>query len=168
MTRMVYFASVPEEIRERYKKTAYIFACMQCMMKEGLSYREYFRKYRNFTGRQDGTASAETPPGRTHRLRLPGIHSRPGYGRQMFCGEAFAWNPTIEGTKCEETTYLTADGVETFTRTKEWPSHVVETPYGDYEVADHPIIGDGGFPEIPRPQLSFSTKNPRRLSTFGG
>lgn len=137
MTRMVYFAPVPEEIRERYEKTAYIFACMQCMMKEGLSYREYFRKVQELYREAgwDGQWQKHHqggPTGYACREFIAG----PDTEGKMFCGEAFAWNPTIEGTKCEETTCLTADGVETFTRTKEWPSHVVETPYGDYEVAD--------------------------------
>ena len=40
--------------------------------------------------------------------------------------KSFMWdrlmrNPTIRGTKCEETTYLTDENVEIFTRTKEWP-----------------------------------------------
>lgn len=37
MTRMVYFGAIPSEIEERYKKTSHIFACMQHIMKEGLS-----------------------------------------------------------------------------------------------------------------------------------
>lgn len=42
----------------------------------------------------------------------------------------------VQGTKCEETTYLTDENVEIFTRTNDWPCTVVETPYGDMEVAD--------------------------------
>lgn len=51
-------------------------------------------------------------------------------------GQVYAWNPTIQGTKCEETTYLGDDGVETFTRTKEWSCTIVQTPYETFEVAD--------------------------------
>ena len=104
MTRMVYFAPVPEEIRERYEKTAYIFACMQCMMKEGLSYREYFRKVQELYREAgwDGQWQKHHqggPTGYACREFIAG----PDTEGKMFCGEAFAWNPTIEGTKCEET-----------------------------------------------------------------
>lgn len=42
MTRLVYFDEIPEEIKARYEKTQYIFACMQKMMCEGMEYAEYF------------------------------------------------------------------------------------------------------------------------------
>ena len=50
--------------------------------------------------------------------------------------QAYAWNPTIAGTKCEETTFLTDKGVGIFTRTKAWPCTVIETEYGSCSVAD--------------------------------
>ena len=62
--------------------------------------------------------------------------ARAGLDKKLHVGQAYAWNPTIQGTKCEETTYLTDENVEIFTRTKEWPCTVVETPYGALDVAD--------------------------------
>ena len=44
MTRMVYFVPVPEEIKGRMQKTQKIFAAMQNLMKDGMSYQAYFRK----------------------------------------------------------------------------------------------------------------------------
>ena len=55
-------------------------------------------------------------------------------------GQAYAWNPTILGTKCEETTYLKDGRVEILTRTKDWPCTVVETEYGSLDVADILIV----------------------------
>ena len=137
MTRMVSFGSVPETIRERYQKTAYIFACMQRMMKEGVSYREYFKKVQDLY-REAGWEEQW----RKHHQGGP-----TGYGCREFVvtpdtegalheGQAYAWNPTIEGTKCEETTYLMSGGVETFTRTADWPLLWTETPFGPFEAAD--------------------------------
>ena len=89
MTRMVYFEPVPEEIRERYEKTAYIFACMQLHDERRTVLPGIFQKSTGtLPGGRMGRPVAETPPGRTHRLRLPGIHSRPGYGKaRCFAGK---------------------------------------------------------------------------------
>lgn len=136
MTRIVYFGPVPEEIKERYEKTAYIFACMQCMMKEGMPYQEYFAKVQKLyeEAGYDGEWKLHHQGGPTGYACREFVVT-PETGGEIHEGEAFAWNPTIQGTKCEETTYLTAEGIETFTRTKNWPCREVETPYGDYEVA---------------------------------
>ena len=137
MTRIVYFGPVPEEIKERYEKTAYIFACMQCMMKEGMSYQEYFAKVQKLyeEAGYDGEWKLHHQGGPTGYACREFVVT-PETGGEIHESEAFAWNPTIQGTKCEETTYLTAEGIETFTRTKDWPCREVETPYGEYEVAD--------------------------------
>lgn len=60
----------------------------------------------------------------------------PHNDKRMHVGQAYAWNPTIQGTKCEETTYLGEIGIQTFTRTAQWPCTIVKTLYGEFEVAD--------------------------------
>lgn len=137
MTRIVYFGLVPEEIKKRYESTAYIFACMQCMMKEGMSYQEYFLKVQKLyqEAGYDGEWKLHHQGGPTGYGCREFVVTPDTQG-QIFNGEAFAWNPTIKGTKCEETTYLTKNGVETFTRTKEWPCKEIKTPYGTFQVAE--------------------------------
>ena len=110
---------------------------MQCMMKEGMSYQEYFAKVQKLyeEAGYDGEWKLHHQGGPTGYACREFVVT-PETGGEIHEGEAFAWNPTIQGTKCEETTYLTAEGIETFTRTKDWPCRKVETPYGDYEVAD--------------------------------
>ncbi len=137
ITRMVYFSPVPEEIRSRYEKTRYIFACMQRMMKDNMTYAEYFGKVRKLYEeagyREEWTMHHQGGPtgyGCREYVALPAIEKR------IRTGQAYAWNPTIQGTKCEETTYLKEDRTLTFTRTKEWPCTSVETPYGVFETAD--------------------------------
>ncbi len=137
MTRMVYFGEVPGEIRLRYEKTGYIFACMQRMMKDGMTFAEYFGKVQKLYdeagyGEEWKMHHQGGPTGYACRefVILPGMK---GTLRE---GWAYAWNPTIRGTKCEETTYLSKEGVLTFTRTKEWPRKTIETPYGAFETAD--------------------------------
>lgn len=137
ITRMVYFLGVPEDIRCRYKKNQYIFACMQTMMKDGKTYGEYFaevqRLYREAGYEDEWKMHHQGGPtgyGCREYIALPGMN------RKIRAGQAYAWNPTIQGTKCEETTYLSEYGIETFTRTKDWPCTTVKTPYGVFETAD--------------------------------
>ncbi len=137
MTRIVYFGEVPEEIRLRYEKTIYIFACMQMMMKDGMTFGEYFGKVQKLYSE----AGYEEEWKMHHQGGPTGYACRefvmlPEMKKTLREGWAYAWNPTIQGTKCEETTYLSKEGTQTFTRTKEWPCKKIQTPYGMFEVAD--------------------------------
>ena len=137
MTRMVYFVPVPEEIKGRMQKTQKIFAAMQNLMKDGMSYQTYFRKIQELYAKE----------GCPEEWKMHHQGGPPGYGCREFVvtpviggrirnNQAYAWNPTIVGTKCEETTFLTDNGVEIFTRTKVWPCSMIETKYGSCSVAD--------------------------------
>lgn len=137
MTRIVYFGSVPEEIRERMKKTQYVFACMQNLMKDGMPYSEYFEKVKACYERA----------GYPDEWKMHHQGGPTGYGCREFIAtpfskgiikedQAYAWNPTIQGTKCEETTYLKDGKTEMFTRTDNWPRVTVDTEYGSFDAAD--------------------------------
>lgn len=137
MTRMAYFREAPKEIRSRMEKTQYIFACMQNMMRDGMEYREYWEMLKKLY--QEAGYPEEW---KMHHQGGP-----TGYGcRELIVkpteegvlrdGTAYAWNPTIQGTKCEETTYLKDGRVEIFTKTGGWPRRSVGTPYGELSVAD--------------------------------
>lgn len=137
ITRFVYFDGIPEEIRERYERTQYVFACMQLMMREGMTYGHYFEKvkelYREVSydgewklhhqGGPTGYACREFTPAEGNREI---IHEE----------QAYAWNPTIAGTKCEETTYLTSQGIQIFTDSGNWTRKEITTPYGCLNVAE--------------------------------
>ena len=134
---MVYFAPVSKELQEKYEKLRYIFACMQLIMKEGMSYSEYF----------DKIVKLYEEVGYQEEWKLHHQGGPTGYGCREFVvkpsnqdcmhvGQAYAWNPTITGVKCEETTFLGKNGLLTFTRTKEWPCKTIATPYGSFVVAD--------------------------------
>lgn len=137
MTRMVYFVPVPEEIKGRMQKTQKIFAAMQNLMKDGMSYQAYFRKAQELYAKE----------GCSKGWKMHHQGGPTGYGCREFTvtpetkgvikkNQAYAWNPTIAGTKCEDTTFLADNGVEIFTRTKAWPCTVIETEYGSCSVAD--------------------------------
>lgn len=137
MTRIVSYGEPDKEIVERMKKTQYVFAAMQKIMRDGMPYSEYFKKVQELY----------TKVGWPEEWKMHHQGGPTGYGCREFVvtpdtegvlleGQAYAWNPTIEGTKCEETTYLCGDQIEIFTRTNDWPCSHVETEYGSLDVAD--------------------------------
>ncbi|MEG2512488.1 MAG: M24 family metallopeptidase [Lachnospiraceae bacterium] len=137
LTRMVSFGEISEASQENLRKVQRIFATMQMMMREGISYSDYFKQV------QDLYKKAGFP----EEWKMHHQGGPTGYGCREFIaqpnchklireGQAYAWNPTITGTKCEETTYLWKNKVETFTRTQHWPCKQIETPYGMFQVAE--------------------------------
>jgi Xaa-Pro aminopeptidase len=137
LTRMVYFTSVPQGVQEKYEKLRYIFASMQLVMKEGMSYSHYFEK----------VVKLYEEAGYKEEWKLHHQGGPTGYDCREFvvkpsnkdfihAGQAYAWNPSITGVKCEETTFLGKNGLLTFTRTKEWPRKTIATPDGNFDVAD--------------------------------
>lgn len=137
ITRMVYFDEVPKEIQLKYEKVQYIFASMQTMMKKDMTYKEYFFRVKELyreVGYEDEWQLH-------HQGGPTGYGCRefvvtPECNKTMKSGQAYAWNPSITGTKCEETTMLTEEGVEVLSRTCDWPNHIITTPYGCVSVAD--------------------------------
>ena len=55
--------------------------------------------------------------------------------------QAVAWNPTITGTKVEETCLLHEDGVEVLTMTPDWPSLEIEVRSQRLQVPDVVVLG---------------------------
>lgn len=137
LTRIAYFSSIPDDIKQKYNAVQQIFAAMQCQMKDGLPYKDYFASVQNMY--------AEYCYSDEWKLHHQGGPT--GYGcREMVINpnskgtiknnQAYAWNPTITGTKCEETTLLTESSLETLTMTAQWPRKKVESSFGVYDVAD--------------------------------
>jgi antitoxin VapB len=51
---------------------------------------------------------------------------------RVFLNQAFAWNPSITGTKIEETSLVLADRTESITSTLEWPQIPVSIAGREY------------------------------------
>ena len=58
------------------------------------------------------------------------IFGTPDSEHRLQPGQVFTWNPSITGTKSEDTILLTVDGPEVLTRTGTWPELEVELPVG--------------------------------------
>lgn len=54
------------------------------------------------------------------------IQARPDSTHIIEVGQAFAWNPSITGTKSEDTMLLTADGAQSLSQTGDWPMLTVQ------------------------------------------
>lgn len=53
---------------------------------------------------------------------------------------AYAWNPTVQGAKSEDTALVGPEGIDVLTETGDWPMRVVETPDGDFSLARHDVL----------------------------
>jgi antitoxin VapB len=126
LTRIVWAGPVPEEIRRRTRAAAEVNARLLAVTRPGASGRELFevaaRAYADlgFPGEE-----------RLHHQGGPcGYLSRdwiahPGCEETVTAPQAFAWNPSITGTKVEET-WIVSDTAEAITSTPGWPTVEIE------------------------------------------
>lgn len=137
LTRFVGFGEVPPQIHDLMDRTGHILAGMECAMKDGLSYSDFFSILQDlyedqgvpyeWTGHHQGG-----PTGYANREFI----ITPQTEGKIHTGEAFAWNPSLPGAKCEDTTILTQEGILILTDSGTWPRHEARTPYGSYSYAD--------------------------------
>ena len=58
--------------------------------------------------------------------------AHPACTERVQVNQAFAWNPSVTGTKVEETCIALADGVEVLTSTSDWPQIPVQVEGREY------------------------------------
>jgi Xaa-Pro aminopeptidase len=66
----------------------------------------------------------------------------PGHEAPVEAPMAYAWNPTVQGAKSEDTVLVTDDGFETLTETGEWPTLEVESVWGGLSLERHDVYWD--------------------------
>ena len=64
----------------------------------------------------------------------------PGHEAPVHLPMAYAWNPTIQGAKSEDTHVVTADGVETLSVTGDWPTTTVSAVDADLSLDRHGVL----------------------------
>lgn len=137
LTRFVYFAAPTAAYLQKFRKTQTIFAQMQALTTAGRTYQDFFGRVIQLYA-EAGYAGEWVlhhqggPTGYACREKI----ITPATDGMIAVDQAFAWNPTITGTKCEETTLLTTKGLEILTRTPDWPVTIIQTDIGDVSVAD--------------------------------
>jgi antitoxin VapB len=137
LTRIVCSGSVSDELRRRTVAAARVNARLLAATKPGANAAELYeliaRAYADegFPGEehlhhQGGACGYRTRDWVAHPLSA----------QRVCVNQAFAWNPTVTGTKVEETCIALADGVELITTTSDWPQILVEVDGRSYQAPD--------------------------------
>ena len=132
-TRIVCHGAIPEELRRRTLAAARVNAQLLAATRPYATGADLFQLAANayadegFTGEErlhhQGGASG-------YRTRDWVAH--PACTEQVQLNQLFAWNPSVTGTKVEETCITTAEGVEVLTTTPDWPQIPVSIEGREY------------------------------------
>jgi len=127
VTRLVHFGPIPDEIRHKAEATAHVDAALIAATSPGRPLGDVF---------QDGVA-AYAQVGFPEEWRLHHQGGPAGYEPREFivtpgatdlvsAGQVYAWNPSITGTKSEDTILVGEKENEVLTRMEEWPMLTIE------------------------------------------
>ncbi len=130
LSRIISSGPVPEALASRTAATARVFESVLTATRPGAAGATIFQAAVDAYARE-GFPGEEL---RHHQGGAIGYRTRewlahPHSTEPVDAPQAFAWNPTITGTKMEETALVTNGGVEIFTSSPDWPS--IEIQVGD-------------------------------------
>jgi Xaa-Pro aminopeptidase len=123
LSRIVSQGPVDPAIAERTRATAAVFASLLDATRPGATGAELYAVAAS-SYRREGFPGEEQ---RHHQGGATGYKSRewvahPASEERAGAPQAFAWNPSITGTKIEDTAIVTAEAVELITATGKWPT----------------------------------------------
>ena len=124
-SRMVCIGEIPDELKQKTEAAAYVNACLLDATRPGATGSELYAAAANAYAEkgfaddihlhhQGGAAGYKTREWVAHPLSAEVVQE----------DQAFAWNPSITGTKVEETCIATAEGVEIVTASPDFPQIV--------------------------------------------
>ncbi|MEP0842252.1 MAG: aminopeptidase P family protein [Phycisphaerae bacterium] len=123
VTRLFSFGPVDEALRRRHEAVCKVDAAMMAATVAGAMLGDVF------TACQRAYAEAGFPDEWKHHHQggqvgyLPReTRATPGCAIPVSAGQAFGWNPTIAGTKSEDTILVSADRTEILSATGDWPT----------------------------------------------
>ena len=122
-TRMVHFGEPPAELMEKHEACCYVDACLNLETVPGANIADVFEK----------AVAAYADSGYPDEWRLHHQGGATGYAGREYKGsldcdeivlmdQPFAWNPSIRGTKSEDTMITTEDGPRFLTEAAGWPT----------------------------------------------
>ena len=122
-TRIVSFETVGDDLARRHRAATTVDAALIFATRPGAGLGDCFAAAR------DAYAQTGFPDEwrRHHQGGSIGYLPReekaaPGSRVPVLADQAFAWNPSIAGTKCEDTILCRTDGCEVMTQTGRWPA----------------------------------------------
>lgn len=127
LTRIVCDGAIPEDLDRRTHGSAFVNARLFDATRPGVTGRELYERAAvayteaGFPGEerlhhQGGAAGYRTRDWVAHPLSTDKVQT----------AQAFAWNPSITGSKVEETCIAFEDGIEIITSSPDWPSIPIE------------------------------------------
>ena len=136
-TRLVHFGRLPDEIRHKADVLAKIDATFVDLTRPGMSEAEIFHNG------QTAYAEAGFPDEwQYHHQGGPAAYesrewlATPDSKDVVRLGQVYAWNPSIAGTKSEDTILVGSDGCEVLTGQADWPMITVEVGGKTYRRPD--------------------------------
>lgn len=137
LTRIVCVGEIPDELIRRTQATADVNAQILAATKPGVSGAELYE----VAARAYSDAGFPGEERLHHQGGATGYRTRdwvahPQCTEQVQDRQAFAWNPSITGSKVEETCIAFDHGVEIITTTPGWPSLSVEADGREYLLPD--------------------------------
>lgn len=139
LSRIFYAGEIPAELMRRTRAAAHVFSSLLAATRAGASGAGLYETAAQAYDAQGFTGEIE----RHHQGGACGYRPRdwvahPGSGETVRPNQAFAWNPSITGTKVEETALLTGDGLEIITASPGWPE--IRTVIGGAEYISPGIL----------------------------
>jgi len=133
LSRIVCVGEIPNDLKRKTEAAAYVFAKLLSETKTGKTGAELYKI----------AADAYAEKGFTDEINLHHQGGATGYktrdwvihpksGETVFPNQAFAWNPSITGTKAEETALISGDKIEIITATDNFPAIAVEIKGREY------------------------------------
>jgi len=133
-TRLVAFGGLSDDLIRRAEACAVVDATAWHGSRPGRRLGEVFADIQ-------AAYAAQGYPDEWHKHHQGGItgyenrevQARPDSQQLLAVGQAFAWNPSIAGTKSEDTMLLGTDGPESLTNTGNWPMITVTVAGQQYQ-----------------------------------
>jgi len=137
VSRLVAAGAVPSDLRSRTRATATVFERLLDQTRPGTSGAALFATAADAYAAV-GFSQEEL---RHHQGGAIGYRARdwvahPASAETVQARQAFAWNPTITGTKVEDTVLVVGDRLEVITSTPDWPSMAINPQGCALEAAD--------------------------------
>ena len=138
ITRLVYFGQLPGELRSKMEATARVDAAFIAATRPGSTLGDCFQVAVDAYGQEGFPEEWQLH----HQGGPAGYEPReyvatPGSEDKVLAGQAYAWNPSITGTKSEDTVLVTSNGHEVLTAIPGWPT--LKVSIGGEEI-ERPLI----------------------------